>query len=607
MTKLQHTKTLSSGTNYSVSLLLELQDVQDHTDTELRSGDRCFFVHSAILRKCSKLIAEMLTTSDTKVIILHMDFSSILSDFVSIIYTGQAPSLKNQSIALLKSLCADLGITCSDVTVNTDSAEDTHAITQVVKSEFLKVKTTINGNPSFPLRMPVSRVDQSDKSYNSEYVFLGFKGRVQEEYNRSPIGPFEGPYDQDPRVLLVAQLPKTNLNFKKYTNFVHPEEIPCKTFRINEDYQNIADLHKIDSLEVVNDSTGVFVEPDKDDQVFYTCKKKSCNIPCPCNVCASGQGQCPEHQIKHIELFDEEAHSFSVRSTEQACTNENFFRCSYVLKYPGIPSACSLCAKDLLNHKSYHLKFHWNCKLCKLYQYKLYPKTIKALKERETKEEIWYKSVCPHCDKKFSEPYQRNRHVEREHKNKKIKCEKCPQLFQSQQSLQYHDLVKHTSDTPPSFTCDKCPKTFVAQVTLANHIKFKHSDERKFKCSECDSTFKQRKNLNAHLLSVHGTNPRREDYWQDIARKTIKCENCGAKFMRKADLKAHVKIKHAVEDVAMFSCNHCEQKYRYKKNLQQHKLEKHEKEEIKYECPNCGKLFRQKRNMERHQVTHREK
>ena len=169
-------------------------------------------------------------------------------------------------------------------------------------------------------------------------------------------------------------------------------------------------------------------------------------IPCPCVACCSDRGQCPDHHISHPDLFDETDHLFSVRSTELSCTEKDFFNYSYVLKYSGISKTCFQCKLDLLDHKSYHLKFHWTCKFCKFYQYKLYPKSIKALHEREIQEQKWYKAVCPYCDKKFIEQYQKKKHVEKEHKDKKLKCFECEESFQCQQSLDYHKLSNHTAN-----------------------------------------------------------------------------------------------------------------------------------------------------------------
>ena len=104
-------------------------------------------------------------------------------------------------------------------------------------------------------------------------------------------------------------------------------------------------------------------------------------------------------------------------------------------------------------------------------------------------------------------------------------------------------------------------------------------------------------------MDVHGLNQRKEDYWQDLPRKTFECETCEAKFQRKGDLTAHFKIMHMVQD--MVDCDLCPAKFKYSKSLKRHKMEKHGSEENKPKCPDCGKMFNQKRNMERHQLSHR--
>ena len=91
-----------------------------------------------------------------------------------------------------------------------------------------------------------------------------------------------------------------------------------------------------------------------------------------------------------------------------------------------------------LCHICYHLDFHNSCKFCKLYQFKLFPQTVKELHTRQIKDQSWYKSVCPHCDKKFSEPYTVKKHIELKHTSKNLKCEKCPKAFQSKHSRLSH-------------------------------------------------------------------------------------------------------------------------------------------------------------------------
>ena len=595
----------------SVSLLSELYTNKTNTDLNFFSDGRTVSFHSVILRQSSDFLSHFIDSSETNLIILP-GFSQVLSNFVSLVYTGRAHNLTKLKVNLLTSLCTELGIkTINEKDKAGDGNEDNEGENKAFNQFSLKVETDIwdeSLQESCPLRLPLSRLDLKSKKRvhdDQGHVFYGFKGRVQLEYNKSPIGPYEGPYDQDPQVPLSAQLSNSLLSYDNYTNFLHPEEFPCKIFKIKQNYECIEDHQKIEALEVSDESSERFTKPDNG-KVYYTCKKKFCKIPCPCLICSSNENQCPEHNMKHVDLFDEKEHLFSVRTTDFSCSAENFFSRSYVLKYPGIPKACLRCRKDLLHHKSYHLDFHFHCKFCKLYQYKLYPKSSKELKIREVKEKAWYEKVCPYCDKMFADQYQTKKHIECEHKkNSKIKCDECQKPFQSEQSLKYHKLVQHTIDPQKSYSCNICNKTFLIKVNLDNHVKFKHSDSRNIECKHCNSKFKQRKNLNAHMLNIHGTNPTKEDYWQDIKRDRFECSFCKKAFTRGTDLKVHITVKHSTKD--LFNCSHCGTKFSYKNSLERHKAEKHSSELTKYECSHCGKLFNQKRNMQRHQLSHKEK
>ena len=103
-------------------------------------------------------------------------------------------------------------------------------------------------------------------------------------------------------------------------------------------------------------------------------------------------------------------------------------------------------------------------------------------------------------------------------------------------------------------------------------------------------------------MHVHGVNPRKEDYWQDLPKTIFECEICKTKFVRKPDLRAHIKKQHMGLD--KLKCDQCHSLFNDKKSLKRHKLEKHETNEKKFKCPECGKMFGQKRNMERHVQSH---
>ena len=91
----------------------------------------------------------------------------------------------------------------------------------------------------------------------------GFDGHLQIEYNRSPVGPYQGPYDQNEALDLSIQLPDSDLDFRKYTEFRHSDTLECKRFSITENYNDVEDLNKIDALKISDEEDE---ETDGDDE-----------------------------------------------------------------------------------------------------------------------------------------------------------------------------------------------------------------------------------------------------------------------------------------------------------------------------------------------------
>ena len=87
--------------------------------------------------------------------------------------------------------------------------------------------------------------------------------------------------------------------------------MPCRVFHVEKEYEILSDLDKIDALNYLNsdDCSSDDQSGDSDDEetgkVYYTCQKKRCRIPCPCAPCCTHEKQCPEHKVKHLQLFDD--------------------------------------------------------------------------------------------------------------------------------------------------------------------------------------------------------------------------------------------------------------------------------------------------------------
>ena len=99
----------------------------------------------------------------------------------------------------------------------------------------------------FQLSLPSSRVCRSGH-INNNVKLAGFQGRVQREYNTCPVGCYAGPYDQNEKVKLNLQLPKSKLDYKSYTEFIHDEKFDCTELIIGQRYSMCDNLNKIDSL-----------------------------------------------------------------------------------------------------------------------------------------------------------------------------------------------------------------------------------------------------------------------------------------------------------------------------------------------------------------------
>ena len=206
------------------------------------------------------------------------------------------------------------------------------------------------------------------------------------------------------------QLPKSNLNFSAYTEFTHEGE-ECFEYCL-ESYKRHDDLDKIKAyrieatVEVDAEKIASKLDDSDNDDSYYTCQFEMCRIPCLCPLCHLNESQCSEHKIEHGDLFNEKEHAISIRSSEELCTDKEFFKRSYILKYSGIPINCPKCKKDLLYHHSYHIKYHKKCRFCKQSWFKYKADTELELKYLEKKEIAYFKTVCPHCDKQFCESYQ---------------------------------------------------------------------------------------------------------------------------------------------------------------------------------------------------------
>ena len=465
--------------------------------------------------------------------------------------------------------------------------------------DVLKLTTLLvveNTKEEFILKFPLSRIQRDFSDMGVTEALSGFDGRLQREYNKSPVGPYMGPYDQNESLGLNVQLPTSTLDYDQYTDFEHSDDFPCCVFSIKDSYKRIDPLQKIDSLRIDKDLNESY---DFDEEhVLYTCEKKECKIPCPCSTCCTRENQCKEHRIKHEEQFDDKNDVILVRGSDKFCTDSSFMKRSYYVKYPGIPIKCLKCKKDFCDHVCYHIDYHDKCKFCRKNSFKTHAETGHELHKAMKKHVDFLKTVCPYCDNKFCEVSSRNKHIKLAHGSSPFQCDHCPSKFQSKQAKEYHENVQHF-DVHEDETCALCGKTFSGKVCLKNHQKYVHSGDKDHECVICDVKFKQKKDMRTHVLNVHGFNMSKSMYGNPEEQERYECDMCDSSYKQKKDLNHHKRQKHEQHNIE-FPCAQCSSIFKAKKTLTAHIKMKHTDGTSEFPCPACGQIFHQKNNMKRH-------
>lgn len=79
-----------------------------------------------------------------------------------------------------------------------------------------------------------------------------------------------------------------------------------------------------------------------------------------------------------------------------------------------------------------------------------------------------------------------------------FKCQYCKKLFNRKRSLQLHEA----NHKDKHIECDICGKKFVCKSYIRSHIRV-HVQEKPFKCSICEHSFKRHYDMNFHFRIQH--------------------------------------------------------------------------------------------------------
>ena len=132
-------------------------------------------------------------------------------------------------------------------------------------------------------------------------------------------------------------------------------------------------------------------------------------------------------------------------------------------------------------------------------------------------------------------------------------CDECDSIFKEKRNLMQHMKTRHGLK---KFKCIFCDYRSNDRKTLKRHENNKHNDEL-FKCLQCDYRSARKDMLKRHIHAIH-------------MEKNIRCDQCEYVTDSNNKLKRHVHVKHEVK-----TCNECEFSTTSLHKLKNHKKTQH--------------------------------
>lgn len=171
--------------------------------------------------------------------------------------------------------------------------------------------------------------------------------------------------------------------------------------------------------------------------------------------------------------------------------------------------------------------------------------------------------VCDICDRRSTSLSALRAHIRVVHlklktETKAIACPICGKVFPSRDKMTKHRRI-HFKEKLRDFICPTCNVSFTSNDVLRRHL-ISHTEERPFKCLECEKTFKTKGNLTEHFKAVH------------IGQRSFICNVCSYGFKRKRQLDLHM-MRHS--DAKPFTCTYCNATFVLKDSLKVHQAKMH--------------------------------
>ncbi|KAL7978571.1 hypothetical protein Chor_005553 [Crotalus horridus] len=185
--------------------------------------------------------------------------------------------------------------------------------------------------------------------------------------------------------------------------------------------------------------------------------------------------------------------------------------------------------------------------------------------------------TCSVCQEVFKRRVELRLHMVTHTGEMPYKCCSCIQQFMQKKELQSHLIKLHGAPKPHA--CSSCSKCFLSRTELNLHEAFKHRGEKLFVCEESS--------LDKHNRTHTGERP-------------FSCEFCAQRFTERGPLLRHVASRH--QEGRPHFCQICGKTFKAVEQLRVH-VRRH-KGMRKFECTECGYKFTRQAHLRRHMEIH---
>ena len=282
-----------------------------------------------------------------------------------------------------------------------------------------------------------------------------------------------------------------------------------------------------------------------------------------CNKCEYSN-ETKKLVVKHFLITHKQVFCFDCFKCDDFFTTFTEFK-QHIIKDHDIEmrklKKCPICDKDVSkgiqdHFKRHHLNMALPCNLCsKSYN------CDEALKSHQKVHQVIWLS-CDICGLKIKENNLTNHMARHNLPERSVKCTDCDRMYFTEYDMLEHKKIHKWKRKFKDYVCTICGFTTKSHSNkgLERHM-VTHSDERPYKCNQCDLTFKSTDTMISHKTEVH------------VATRNHECSYCKKKFKKPFALKRHLDI-HIGNYRAQ--CEICDKRFVQLDNYKLHMRKKHE-------------------------------